>query len=93
MKKVLILFLILAALLCGCAEKKKPITEEKAVQIVLEALNVPETELGGIHIHTGDYKNEDCYLIYVTVSGTNKLYVVAQDDGEIIHVGNSDHSH
>lgn len=93
MKKVLVLFLILTTLLCGCAEKKTSITEKQAIEIVLDALNVPQEELGGIHVHTSAFGGEDCYLVYVTVSGETKQYVVAKDDGEILYVGNSDHSH
>ena len=93
MKKVLILFVLLATLLCACTEKSTKITDEKAMEIVLDALNVPKEQLGGIHVHTSAYGGEECYLVYVTVDGESKMYVVAQDDGEILYVGNSNHSH
>lgn len=93
MKKFLILFLILTLLLCGCKEKTQKITEKEAIQIVLEAVDAPQESLGGIHVHAGAVGGEDCYLIFVTVDGTTKQYVVAQDDGQILSVSDSDHSH
>lgn len=93
MKKFLVLFLVLALLLCGCKEKPKKITEEEAIKIVLAAVDAPQEELGGIHVHSGAVGGEDCYLIFVTVSGATKQYVIAQDDGQILSVTDSDHSH
>lgn len=93
MKKYLILFLVFALLLCGCKDKTAKITEEEAIKIVLAAVDAPQEELGGIHVHSATVGGEDCYLIFVTVSGATKQYAVAQDDGKILSVTDSDHSH
>lgn len=93
MKKLLILLLVLTMILCGCAEKKTKISEKEAINIAVEHLQKGGNQPGGIHVHAGAVGGEDCYLIFVTVDGTTKQYVVAQDDGQILSVSDSDHSH
>lgn len=95
MKKSLICFLVLVCLMCGmlCAcETKEEITAEEALTILLEDLGDEATNVSNPHIHTGTYKNQECYNIYITKSGESWVYVISMD-GKILTKGPGGHSH
>ncbi len=96
MKKRLIAILIFACILCGvmcaCEPKKKEITADEAVTIVMEDLGKGMIDVGEPHVHSGKYGNQDCYNVYITVNGEPWVYVVSTY-GIILHKGLSNHSH
>lgn len=87
----LLLVLVLAAgVLAGCGNST--ISTEKAQKIVLKDLGVKADEVT-MHVHIGTFENVPCYSIYVTVNGENLEYSVSADDGTILNIAHSDHSH
>ena len=93
MKKILAIILIACMMcitLCACSGEK--ITEDKAVEIVMEDLGILVNNVTETHIHEGTYENQDCYNIYVTANGKSLTYVVSTT-GEILYKGEGSHSH
>ena len=95
MKKQLFCMLALACLMCcflWACETKEEITADQAFSIVLEDFGDDAENVGDPHIHTGTYKNESCYNIYVTIDGESWVYVISTY-GEILGKAPSTHSH
>ena len=93
MKKILAIILIACMMcitLCACSGEK--ITEDKAVEIVMEDLGLLMNNVTETHVHEGTYNNQACYNVYVTVSGVSMTYVVSMS-GQILHKGAGGHSH
>ena len=88
--------LAVVLLFSGCEEKKepqgKPITMNEAIQIVLEKADITAGNVNP-HVHAGNYKGQECYLVYVTTGGRNLVYAVHCFTGEVLDVSVSDHSH
>ena len=93
MKKLIVLFLILAMILCGCAEKKEKISEKEAINIAVTHLQENGDQPGGVHVHAGTVNGEDCYSIYITVGEGTVQYVINAYTGKILSVSDSNHSH
>ena len=100
MKKTLSLILALCAmviLFAGCDSSDKnpvcePITTADAVQIVLDDLDMDIGEANP-HVHEGNFQDNECYYVYVTVDGENMSYAVHKITGQILNIAKSDHSH
>ena len=95
MKKILILMAVLCALLAGCGNQepiKTPLTTADAVQIVLDDLDMDISEANP-HVHEGNFQDNECYYVYVTVDGENMFYAVHKFTGQILNIAKSDHSH
>lgn len=86
------LLCLLAALLCGCT-RQEPITQQAAVESVLEYLEVSVEEVGSFHLHEGSYDGKDCYNVYLTYNGHTHNYVVDKHTGEVLAVLDGAHSH
>jgi hypothetical protein len=68
------------------------ITTADAVQIVLDDLDMDIGEANP-HVHEGNFQDNECYYIYVTVDGENMFYAVHKITGQILTIAKSDHSH
>ena len=88
---MLLLICMLSSMMIACG-KSEPITSEEAYAIVLADLKMSEEDIPAPHIHTGTHDNQECYNIYITLSGESLLYVVSVD-GEILSKGPANHSH
>lgn len=95
MKKRLICALVLVCLMCGmlcaCGAKTK-ITAEQAISVALEALGDDAANASSPHVHTGTYKNKECYNVYITVNEESWVYMISMT-GEVLAKGPSGHSH
>lgn len=87
----LIIVLCLVGLLVLTCNNKS-ISSDEAFEIVLEDLGLTKQEAGSPHIHEGTYQNHSCYNVYITVNGESLVYAVSTT-GEILHKGESTHSH
>ena len=94
MKKRLVCLLILLCLACNilCACASPEITDEQAVNIMLEDLGEDAKNTSNLHIHTSTFENEGCYNIYFTLNGESWVYIISVD-GEILAKGPGGHSH
>ena len=100
MKKTIALILAVCAVLvlfaaCDSSDKNpvcEPITTADAVQIVLDDLDMDIGEANP-HVHEGNFQDNECYYIYVTVDGENMFYAVHKITGQILTITKSDHSH
>ena len=81
---------LLCGLMCGC--KKKQITGDQAVTIVLESLDSSAQVEGDAHVHEETINNVRCYSVYLTVNGQSWVYYVSTD-GKILSRAFSSHSH
>ena len=94
MKKIIVALLLVCMIcagLCACQPGEK-ITEDEAVQVVMEDLGLLVNNVTETHVHEGTYNNKECYNVYVTVSGVPMTYVVSMS-GQILHKGTGGHSH
>ena len=94
MKRLLAVLLIACMLcigLCAC-QPGENITEDKAVEIVMEDLGILVNNVTETHIHEGTYNGQPCYNVYVTVGGVSMTYVVSMS-GTILTKGAGGHSH
>ena len=93
MIKRLLAVLVLACVVCGvmCACEKK-ISADEAVAIVLEDLGIEADEAESPHVHTGEYRGQSCYNIYITVGHNSYVYYVSVN-GAILYSGIGSHSH
>ena len=88
---VVLLACMLCIAMCAC-QPKENITEEQAVEVVMEDLGVLVSNVSDTHVHESTYNNKPCYNVYVTVGGVPMTYVVSMD-GKILHHGTGGHSH
>ena len=88
---VLLLSCMLCVALCAC-QPTSQITEDKAVEIVMEDLGLLVNNVSETHVHEGTYNNQSCYNVYVTVGGVSMTYIVSMN-GTILHKGTGGHSH
>ena len=86
---ILLLVGILCGMLAGCGKK---VTAEEAYQIVLDDLDMDISEANP-HVHEGNFQDNECYYVYVTVDGENMFYAVHKFTGQILNIAKSDHSH
>ena len=99
MFKRIIVFALLAALLCGvlaaCDEGKGDYLEEQdAVAIVLKDLGIKTEDATSIHVHVGTHDNQPCFNVYITYKGVSKTYIVSSISGDILSIEDgSGHSH
>ena len=100
MKKIIALIFAVCAVLvlfaaCDSSDKNpvcEPITTADAVQIVLDDLDMDIGEANP-HVHEGNFQDNECYYVYVTVDGENMSYAVHKITGQILNIAKSDHSH
>ena len=99
LKRSIALFLLIVmvgGLLIACTESEENtvITEDEAVQIALEDLDVATEDIASIHVHAGTYEQASCYNVYINTKSASKTYVISKQGGKILAVQNgSGHSH
>lgn len=98
MFKRIVVFALLAALLCGvlaaCEGKKDYLTEEDAVKIAVEDMGIKTEDATSIHVHVGTHDNLPCFNVYITCKNVSKTYVISSISGEILSIQDGgEHSH
>ncbi len=91
-KKIAALCLAVCLVLTLCACGNKTISAEKAQQIVLDDLGVSADEVE-MHLHVGEFEGEPCFSIYVTIDEATLEYLIDSQDGTILDIRASSHSH
>ena len=89
MKRLISLFLLLALILVGCAEKSGPLTAEEAQQIALDHAGVKSAE--NVHTHVVSDEEHPCYNIHLTIEGITYEYLIDAITGEILSHGQGGH--
>ena len=89
MKRLIALFLLLALILVGCAEKTGPLTAEEAQKIVLDHAGVKNAE--NVHTHVVSGEEHPCYSIHLTIEGVSYEYLIDGITGEILSHGQGGH--
>jgi uncharacterized membrane protein YkoI len=89
MKRLIALFLLLALVLVGCAEKSGPLTAEEAQKIALDHAGVKNAE--NVHTHVVSDREHPCYNIHLTIEGVSYEYLIDAITGEILSHGQGGH--
>ena len=89
MKRLIALFLLLALILVGCAEKSGPLTVEEAQKIALDHAGVKRAE--NVHTHVVSGEEHPCYSIHLTIEGVSYEYLIDAITGEILSHGQGGH--
>jgi uncharacterized protein YcfL len=89
MKRLIVLFLLLALILVGCAEKSGPLTAEEAQQIALDHACVKNAE--NVHTHVVSGEEHPCYSIHLTIEGVSYEYLIDGITGQILSHGQGGH--
>lgn len=91
---VILLVILTGSLLMACEPAKEPISEAEAVHIVMEAMDVDNSDNPTIHVHQGVQAGKDVFNVYITVGSISKTYVVAVNGGDILAIfDGAGHSH
>ena len=89
MKRLIALFLLLALILVGCAEKTGPLTAEEAQKIALDHAGVKNAK--NVHTHVVSGEEHPCYSIHLTIEGVSYEYLIDGITGEILSHGQGGH--
>ena len=89
MKRLISLFLLLALILVGCADKPGPLPAEDAPQIALDHAGVKNAE--NVHTHVVSGEEHPCYSIHLTIEGVSYEYLIDAITGEILSHGQGGH--
>lgn len=88
MTAVLVLAALLLTLFTACGSKKSSVlTAEEAQKIALESAGFSADQVSDVHTHVGNFQEQPCFSIHITVDGTEYEYVIAALTGEILASG------
>ncbi|MBE6957565.1 MAG: hypothetical protein E7447_00230 [Ruminococcaceae bacterium] len=91
---VILLVVMVGGLLIACEPEKEPISQAEAVNIVMKAMDVEQSDNPSIHVHQGVQAGKDVFNVYITVGNVSKTYVVAVNGGDILAIfDGAGHSH
>lgn len=95
MKRLICVLLMACALLslAACDSKSEIISAADAQKIVLEEMGMTGITQKQMHTHVSMKDDIVYYNVYVSVGGVNVEYRIDGVTGEILHKGESDHSH
>ena len=89
MLSVLLLAVLILSLFAGCTEDKT-ITQEKAVEIAMEAVKAdPKTATA--HVHISSYEDMPCFSIHVYAGDDSYEVLIDAATGEVLNIGEASH--
>lgn len=91
---IVLLIVLAGGLMAACEPAKEPISQAEAVNIVMKAMDVEQSDNPSIHVHQGVQAGKDVFNVYITVGSISKTYVVAVNGGDILAIfDGAGHSH
>ena len=80
----MLLAVLLVVALTGCGNDDKIVTEDKAMEIVLEELGLSRSDVTDIHTHVVTENNLPCYSIHITTEDAEYSVVIDVATGEVV---------